>query len=538
MSYSPESIISSRTPTDSAITVASSSATASSSAAATIDMAAPIVEVESSDNVFENTSSHAPTSTSNEEMELRELRSKAAKAAEDAPAAADARRLLVEARSSRASSIVTSNVTSGCPSRAAEHIDIGDDTVPSADAIIQHGEMILPITEPATRVDQAREFWTSLSRAELVDPGRGSAEPTSARQADNLQHFHAVETPNIMDTDVRNLKVAGLYKQLQELERRTKPTRTSPEGSHHSGIELTKPKIVPPVKTFVNFPDNKPIIELKEVILPPGFERNDRAEYGTPEGSATDLLLGLQHPSPQRHQPDDWELNLDGLGEREINPRILKRLDRQAAIGHHAAMQRPLPDYVRHRGGHPRHHRDERPRHHRDACPRPHRDELPRPRRIRSEQEGQEGQEVEAAHSSFIPFIFFKFIEFLISSSHRASPPKIPSDKQQPVIVRVREAETIKLSALPEAPYWEGWRQQMYDDVAAASGVGHDIFSWLHSVQCRSSLSHHLRIALGFPEPTDVGRQAAQGGPEARFRCAPRRWRGKAACCDVARSSG
>ena len=113
-------------------------------------MAAPIVEVESSDNnVFEIASSHASTSTSNEEMELLELR---AKAAEAASAAADARLRLAEARSSRASSIVTSNVTSGCPSRAPEHFDIGDDSVLPTDAIIQHGGVILPITEPATRV--------------------------------------------------------------------------------------------------------------------------------------------------------------------------------------------------------------------------------------------------------------------------------------------------------------------------------------------------------------------------------------------------
>ena len=114
----------------------------------------PIVEVEPSDNnVFENASSHASISTSQKEMGLHEPR---AKAAEAASAATDARLRLAKARSSYASSIVTSNVTSGCPSKAPEHFDIGDDSVPPADATIQHGKMILPTTGPATRIAQIR----------------------------------------------------------------------------------------------------------------------------------------------------------------------------------------------------------------------------------------------------------------------------------------------------------------------------------------------------------------------------------------------
>ena len=143
-----------------------------------------------------------------------------------------------------------------------------------------------------------------------------------------------------------------------------------------------------------------------------------------PEGSATDFLR-LQHPSPQHHQQDDWELNLDGLGEREINLRIIKRLDRQAVIAHHAAMaaaspvtfdivadvpdtiETNVPEII-------------------EARPRHHQDELPQPRQIRSEQEDQERQEVEASHSSLIPFIFFKCIEFLaiFSSSFTTEDPR------------------------------------------------------------------------------------------------------------------
>ena len=305
--------------------------------------------------------------------------------------------------------------------------------------------MILPIAEPATRVDQLRESWTSLNRAELVDLGRGSAAPTSARQAGNFQPSNAVEIPNIVDTVARDLKIAELYKQLQELERRTKPIRTFPEGFHHSGIDFIKPKIVPPVKTDVNIPD-KPIIELKEIILAPGFERNDRSEYGTPEGSATDFL-GLQHPSPQRHQPDDWELNLDGFGEREINFRIPKRLDLQAVIGHHTAMaaaplvtfdivadvpdiiETNVPDIIE------THVPDLTETNFPDLVESIGNKKSKKDKKSKLRTPPSSPSSSSRSSSSS-------------SSSHRASLPKIPIGKQQPVIVRVREAETIKLSAL------------------------------------------------------------------------------------------
>ena len=187
----------------------------------------------------------------------------------------------------------------------------------------------------------ARSWSTRV--AELVDPGRGLAEPTSSRQAENIQPFHAAETPNILDADVRDTKIAELYKQLQELRRRTKTTRTFPEGSHHSGIDLFKPKIIPPVKTYINVPD-KPIIELKEIIHLPGFERNDRSEYGTPDG-----------PKVRPRTSSEFSIRLLSITclmtgtlittdlEREINLRILKRLDRQAVLDHNAAMAAAPP---------------------------------------------------------------------------------------------------------------------------------------------------------------------------------------------------
>ena len=349
----------------------------------------------------------------------------------------------------------------------------------------------MPITEPATKVDQFREFWTSL--------GRSSTEPTSARQVENFQpSLVATETPNILDTDVRDIKIAELYKQLRELERRTKPTRTSLEGPHHSGIDPIKPKIIPPVKAYINVPD-KPIIEHKKITHPPGFNRNDRSEYGTPEGSTMDFL-GIQHPSPQRRQPDDWELNLAGFGGREINLRILKRLDRQAVLDHDAAMaaappvtfdvvadvpdiiETSVPDVIE--------------THVPDLTETSFPDLVESVRNKKPKKDKKTkfrtppSSPTSSSSSSSSPACF-----------HRAAPPKIPNDidKHQPVTVRVREAETIKLSPLPEAPYWEGWRQQMYDDMAAASGVGHDIVSWLHIVQASATTFESLSDSQSHP---------------------------------------
>ena len=124
----------------------------------------------------------------------------------------------------------------------------------TSDVTIEQGEVVLPTIECATKVDQLREVWTSISR-----PTPKSDRP---RPDLNLTEPASSNAPPILNSDARDLKIAELQKQLQELERRTKPTRTSPEGSHHSGIDFIKPHIELK-KTII-----KPTAE---IICPPGF---------------------------------------------------------------------------------------------------------------------------------------------------------------------------------------------------------------------------------------------------------------------------
>ena len=58
-----------------------------------------------------------------------------------------------------------------------------------------------------------------------------------------------------------------------------------------------------------------------KVMRPPGLE----SEYGTPQGSSSDLLGLDAMPITITEQPEPaWELDLDGLNEKDINLRILK----------------------------------------------------------------------------------------------------------------------------------------------------------------------------------------------------------------------
>ena len=284
-------------------------------------------------------------------------------------------------------------------------------------------------------------------------------------------------TANQVDEEANARKIAELQAQLAELERRTKPTRTSPEGSHHSGFD---PIRITSASAKHNVAMPVPV-KADPVQRPPGLEDGVRSEYGTPQGTTADLL-GMAMTSAtaeaRDEHPSDWQVDTEGLTEKEINLRILKAIDRNTATSSH-----PLP-----------HHRDDPPAHdHRHGTPTE--DDHRRPQKnvptikitdesdfpdleqaIKIKKSKKEKKKPPTPPSS--------------SSSSTSSSTSSPSPRPDPTpqvttstpAVRVKEADSIKLSPLPEPPFWEGWRQQLYDDVGAASGVGHDIFQWLHVI--------------------------------------------------------
>ena len=205
--------------------------------------------------------SSSTSSASRTQVEIMELKAQEAQAALEA---IRARRMLAEARSSQAST----QRNSRAPSVAApevEHFDIADPEERNNDnnmhdPVIEHGEVVLPLaaeteTHAQSRVDQLREFWSSLSRPD--SPPRASiplaATPPPAHPAD----------------DARDKKIEELRKQLQDLEQRTRPTRTSPDAvTHAKNFDFDQ----------LNS-NSKPTIQ--EVMPPPGL----KSVYGTPQGS-------------------------------------------------------------------------------------------------------------------------------------------------------------------------------------------------------------------------------------------------------------
>ena len=192
---------------------------------------------------------------------------------------------------------------------------------------------------------------------------------------------------------------------------------------------------------------------------------------------------------------DDWELNLDGLWEKEVNFRISKRLDRQAVLDHQAALAAAPPikfDFIQSSG-------TDVP----DIIKMnvPDLTEMNYPNLADAVLTKKSKKSKTSKHRSPPSSPSSSSSSSSSSSpSHHVAPPRIPIDiGKQHSVVRIKEADSIKLSALLEAPYWEGWRQQMYDDVAAASGVGHDIFSWLHIVQMPATTFEALSDSDGRP---------------------------------------
>ena len=155
-----------RSSTPEALTISSDPATTSTTA-----VAAPVVEVESSPAQSLQEVASTSSAASTQDLEVLELR---AQAAEAAAAAAAARLQVAEARSSRANSRATSTRASRAPSEVGdessahgepERFHIGDES-DTHHAIIDHGDVVLPIAEPTPspgRVDRLLDFWNSFS---------------------------------------------------------------------------------------------------------------------------------------------------------------------------------------------------------------------------------------------------------------------------------------------------------------------------------------------------------------------------------------
>ena len=214
-------------------TVTTSPTAPASSAAVTVESslpstapAVPVMEVESSAEEVVNVPSSSTSPASHTQVEIMELRAQEAEAALEA---IRAKRMLAEARSTQAST----RQHSRAPSVAApevEHFDIADpeerETNSSNNAnnmhdpVIEHGEVTLPLAatheaSASSRVDQLREFWSSFQRSDstpraMIAP---ALTPPPAHQVD----------------DARDRKIDELRRQLQDLEQRTRPTRTSPD---------------------------------------------------------------------------------------------------------------------------------------------------------------------------------------------------------------------------------------------------------------------------------------------------------------------
>ena len=120
--------------------------------------------------------------------------------------------------------------------------------------------------------------------------------------------------------DARDRMIDELRQQLQDLERRTRPTRTSPDVANPArNIDFAQPHDI-----------HKP--KISEVPPPPGL----KSEYGTPQGS----------------DRGEWEVNTSGLDENEINLRILKKIDRAELRQQHGEHLHSRCEHLQDRGEH------------------------------------------------------------------------------------------------------------------------------------------------------------------------------------------
>ena len=89
------------------------------------------------------------------------------------------------------------------------------------------------------------------------------------------------------------------------------------------------------------------------------------------------------------------------------------------------------------------------------------------------------------------------------------SPPKAPapdasssssSSKATPVkAAKVKEADHIKLSGMPDATSFHSWRSATPKEVAAASGVAEEAFQWIMEVEDQDATFESLRDSGAFP---------------------------------------
>ena len=69
---------------------------------------------------------------------------------------------------------------------------------------------------------------------------------------------------------------------------------------------------------------------------------------------------------------------------------------------------------------------------------------------------------------------------------------------------RPKEADTLKLPALPDPVNFKGWRSTIRAEVVAVSGRGEEVFPWIMEVESRPRPLHRVvvgghNVILGSP---------------------------------------
>ena len=336
--------------------------------------------------------------------------------------------------------------------------DIGDES-DTHHAIIDQGDVVLPIVEPTPppgRVDRLLDFWNSFSNYEASGSQQGQL--SQRREPEPQQAASSAEQ------DARDRKIAELQAQLQELERKTRPTKTSPGSSHHS------------VKAIQSKPDHH--IPIPKVMRPPGLD----SEFGTPQGSNSDLL-GLDNmPAPAGQLSGQaWELDLDGLDENAINLRILKKIDR-------AEVQQHRQNAMSSTTGHSREAQQDSHNTKRSVDMR---------------------REPDIDINDGAAFPEMKMANQVKKSKKKPpSPPSSPptsdsptptssddghDDQSQrrpipvletraPVNSKVKEKD-LKFAVLPDAPDFDAWKDAAYHKIVAAAQRGYTMLPWISKVE-------------------------------------------------------
>ena len=276
--------------------------------------------------------------------------------------------------------------------------------------------------------------------------------------------------------DVRDKKIEELRKQLQDLEQRTRPTRTSPDSvTHAKNFDFDQ----------LNS-NSKPTIQ--EVTPPPGL----KSVYGTPQGS----------------DRGEWEIDMNGMDEQAINLKILKNIDRNLNT-QHVAQITSTGSGIR---------RDEVAA----SSAANHDGNEPKPKKEKKEKKEKKPRREPTPPPTPSP---------PSTPSSPTPPPTPPSSDSSPRPSRggprddgdrtraapnpntkVKEKD-IKLQVLPEAPDFESWKDVMYHKVVAAAQRGYAMLPWIAKAEQPNTTFEELANSEGF-ETLDTALCAAVTQPE------------------------